>query len=91
MQKLWNDLAWEEYIAWQNQDRKTLRKINKLISEIERSGGRGLGKAELLKGDFSGYASARIDQKNRLVYRIREIGGVQYIEIVQCGMHYQDR
>ena len=61
MTKLWHDTAWEDYLYWQTQDRKTLKKINILIQDIERNGYNGIGKPEPLKGDLSGFWSVRID------------------------------
>lgn len=84
MHKDWSDAAWEEYVAWQAKDTKTLARINLLIRDADRDPFRGLGKPEALKGDLSGWWSRRIDEKNRLVYRVRD--GV--LEIAQCGTHY---
>jgi toxin YoeB len=84
MTKIWADKAWEDYLYWQEQDRKTLRKINKLLKDIERSAFEGIGKPEPLKHERQGYWSRRIDDTNRLVYRI--VGG--QIEIAQCKAHY---
>lgn len=84
MHKDWSDAAWEEYVAWQAKDTKILARINLLIRDADRDPFRGLGKPEALKGDLSGWWSRRIDEKNRLVYRVR--GGV--LEIAQCGTHY---
>ena len=89
MKKIWNETAWEEYLFWQNQDRKTLRKINKLINEIERSGSKSIGHAEQLKGDLKGWSSVNIDKKNRLVYRISGKDENKYLEILQCKTHYE--
>ena len=76
--------AWEEYVYWQNQDRKTLNKINELISDIQRNGSmNGIGKPEQLRY-CKGY-SRRIDDKNRLVYQIDEL---QNIKILACKGHY---
>lgn len=66
---------------------KTLKKINNLLKDIERNGNSGLGKPEPLKGDFSGYWSREIDEKNRLVYKID--GNI--IKIIQCKNHYNDK
>lgn len=77
--------AWEEYCYWQNQDRKTLRKINLLLLDIQRNGFVGIGKPEPLKNNLSGYWSRRIDNVNRLVYRINN----EHIEIIQCKNHYE--
>lgn len=84
MIKAWDDFAWEDYLYWQMQDKKTLRRINQLIQDIERNGYSGIGKPEPLKGDLQGYWSRRIDESNRLVYRIKE----DRIEILQCRSHY---
>lgn len=87
MNKAWQDDAWNDYLYWQTQDKKTLRKINNLLKDIDRNGYEGLGKPEPLVGDFSGYWSRRIDTKNRIVYKIEN----NQIIIVQCGSHYRDK
>ena len=87
MHKRWSDEAWEDYEYWQNQDRKTLKKINRLIKSIDRNGYECEGHPEELKGDLSGYWSVHIDEKNRIVFRIKE----ECIEIAQCGSHYRDK
>jgi toxin YoeB len=87
MNKIWSDIAWDEYLYWQAQDRKTLKKINELLKDIDRNGYKCKGKPEPLKGNYSGYWSVRIDQKNRLVFRI-ENGA---LEIAQCKTHYDDK
>ena len=87
MKKFWHDKAWEEYLYWQTQDKKTLRKINRLLEDIDRNGYHCAGKAEPLKNNLSGYWSVRIDEQNRIVFRITE--GV--LEIIQCGSHYGDK
>ena len=79
--------AWEDYLYWLEQDKKTLRRINKLITDIERNGYDGIGNPEPLIGNYSGYWSRRIDEKNRLVYRVLN----DTIEIVQCRTHYGDK
>ena len=85
MHKKWSDEAWDDYLDWQGEDKKTLKKINALIKSIERDGeSRGIGKAEELKGNWSGFYSRRIDEKNRLVYRVID----DVIEIVTCREHY---
>ena len=86
MIKVWSDGAWEDYLYWQTQDKKTLKRINALILDIDRNGNTGIGKPEPLKGDLSGLWSRRIDEVNRLVYRIRD----GRIEILQCRTHYGD-
>jgi toxin YoeB len=86
MIKSWHDRAWDEYTDWQTEDKKTLRRINKLLKDIERNGYTGIGKPEPLKGDLSGWWSRKIDDENRIVYRLND--GV--IEISQCRGHYSD-
>ena len=78
------EAAWADYLYWQTQDKKTLKRINELIKDIERNGNFGIGKPEPLKGNLSGLWSRRIDEYNRLVYRIRE----DLLEIVACRDHY---
>lgn len=78
--------AWEEYCYWQNQDRKTLKRINQLLIDIKRNEFAEIGKPEPLKNDLSGFWSRRIDEANRIVYRIVN----EQIEIVQCKGHYND-
>ena len=87
MTKAWTDDAWEDFEYWMEQDKKTLRRIKELLKDIDRNGYKGKGKPEPLKGDLSGYWSRRIDDKNRIVYKID--GDV--IRIVQCGSHYRDK
>ena len=84
MRKIWDDSAWADYLYWQTQDKKTLKRINELIKDIERNGNLGIGKPEPLKGNLSGLWSRRIDEYNRLVYRIRE----DLLEIVSGRDHY---
>jgi len=86
MTKTWFDEAWNDYLYWQTQDKKTLKRINQLVQDIERNGYNGIGKPEPLKGDLSGWWSRRIDEANRLVYRIKD----GRIEIAQCRTHYGD-
>lgn len=87
MNKVWEDEAWEEYLYWQKQDKKTLKRINDLIKDIDRNGNEGIGKPEPLTGNRSGYWSRRIDAKNRLVYRIDGVN----ILIAACKSHYGDK
>lgn len=86
MIKAWDDEAWGDYLHWQTQDRKTLRQINAILKDIDRNGYDGIGKPEPLRENLSGWWSRRIDDSNRIVYRIRE----GRIEIIQCGSHYRD-
>lgn len=87
MIKAWDDFAWEDYLYWQKQDKKTLRRVNQLLQDIDRNGYSGIGKPEPLKGNLQGYWSRRIDDTNRIVYRIID----DRIEILQCRSHYNDR
>ena len=82
MKKIWSETAWNDYIYWQKQDKKTLKKINDLIKDIERNKYTGLGSPEPLRGDLAGFWSRHIDSKNRLIYNIDEIHGT--IAIAQC-------
>lgn len=84
MKKAWFDEAWEDYLYWQIQDKKIIKRINLLIKDIERNYYDGIGKPEPLKGNLSGWWSRRIDNTNRLVYRINN----NILEIVSCKTHY---
>jgi len=86
VKKIWFDEAWEDYIYWQTEDKKTLKRINILIKDIERSNFDGIGKPEALRGELSGFWSRRIDDTNRFVYRINN--GI--LEILSCRGHYDD-
>jgi len=86
MNKIWFEEAWADYLYWQTQDKKTLKRINAVIKDIERGNFDGIGKPEPLKGEFSGCWSRRIDDTNRIVYRIR--GGM--LEIISCKGHYKN-
>lgn len=87
MIKLWTDEAWKDYTYWQNQDKKVLKRINSLLKDIDRNGYDGIGKPEPLRNELSGYWSRRIDDSNRIVYRIED----NTVKIVQCGSHYRDK
>lgn len=76
--------AWEQYLYWQGQDKKTLKRINSLITEAARTPFDGIGKPEALRGDLSGYWSRRIDDTNRLVYRATD----KELVIIACRFHY---
>lgn len=78
--------AFGEYILWQSEDRKTLKRINALLRDISRDPFGGIGKPEPLKGDLSGYWSRRINDTDRLVYRTQG----DTIEVYQCKGHYDD-
>jgi toxin YoeB len=80
----WTDEAWKDYIYWQTQDRKTLKRINKLINGAMRHPFEGIGKPEPLRENLSGFWSRRIDDTNRLVYAVDD----DYITIISCRYHY---
>jgi len=80
----WTDQAWSDYLYWQTQDKKTLKRINKLIADTKRSPFEGIGKPEPLKENLSGFCSRRIDDTNRLVYAVDEPS----ITILSCRYHY---
>ncbi|MDR2868821.1 MAG: Txe/YoeB family addiction module toxin [Deferribacteraceae bacterium] len=84
MIKIWSDHAWDDYLYWQEQDKKILRRINQLIKDIERNLYEGIGKPEPLKHEWQGYWSRRIDDFHRLIYRIHN----GCLEIAQCRAHY---
>lgn len=86
MNKAFTDIGWEDYLYWQTEDRKTLRKINTLLKDIERNGNEGIGKPEPLTGDLSGFWSRRINQKHRLIYALE----MDQIIIIACRYHYDD-
>lgn len=81
----WTKSAWADYLYWQSQDKKTLKRINLLIENIMRTPFRGIGKPEKLKDTLSGFLSRRIDDTNRLVYAV----DVNQITIISCRYHYQ--
>lgn len=84
MRLLWESNAWEEYLSWQSEDKKTLKRINSLIKDMQRSPFDGIGKPEPLKGDLRGYWSRRIDHVNRIVYTVIE----DDLIIISCRGHY---
>ncbi|MCL2655348.1 MAG: Txe/YoeB family addiction module toxin [Coriobacteriia bacterium] len=85
---VFNGRGWDDYTYWQTQDRKTIKRINKLFADIDRNGNEGIGSPEQLSEDLAGWWSRRIDDKNRLVYRLRDNDA---IEVVQCRGHYDDK
>ena len=87
MKIIWSDIAWDDYLYWQEQDKKTLKKINNLIKSIERNGYECERKPEPLVGNLKGFWSLRIDKQNRFVFRIMDGA----IEIAQCRTHYGDK
>ena len=87
-EKIWSDDAWEDYLYWQVQDKKTLKRINQLIQDIERNGCmEGIGKPEPLSGNLQGEYSHRINEKDHLVYHMED--GRLYI--AHCRGHYGKR
>ncbi len=84
---IWNKRSWEQYLWWQAQDRKMLKRINALIADIARNGNEGLGKPEPLRNEFSGYWSRRITEEHRLIYQIT--GDETEIRIAACRYHYE--
>ena len=87
MRKLaWGSKAWQDYLYWQSQDKKTLKRINRLIQDTLSDPFEGIGKPEPLKESLSGFWSRRIDETNRLVYAIDD----DYLTIISCRYHYQD-
>lgn len=77
------ELAWEQYLYWQTQDKKFIKKLNKLLADIDRNGNEGIGHPEPLKGNLAGWWSREIDEKNRLIYKIED----GCIKIFQCKNH----
>jgi len=80
----WTDAGWSDYMYWQTQDKKTLKRINKLIENIIRTPFEGIGKPERLKENLSGFWSRRIDDSHRLVYVVTDT----HITIIACRYHY---
>lgn len=87
MNKMFSDNAWQDFLLWMREDRKTAKKVASLLADIERNGNEGLGKPESLKGNLSGYWSRRISEKDRLIYRFDETT----IYIAACKGHYGDK
>lgn len=80
----WDESAWDDYLWWQKEDRRTLKRINSLIRDISRNGNVGIGKPEALKPGLSGYWSRRITDEHRLVYKVVD----DEIRIASCRYHY---
>ncbi|MBE6965749.1 MAG: Txe/YoeB family addiction module toxin [Oscillospiraceae bacterium] len=85
MNKLWTDDAWEDYLYWSSEDKKTLKRINLLLKDIDRNHYDGIGKPEPLKFELQGFWSRRIDERNRLVYKIED----NNVIILHCKGHYE--
>ncbi len=84
MKVLWEERAWADYLYWQRQDRKTLKRINELVKDMQRDAFHGIGKPEPLRGTLSGYWSRRIDDTNRIVYDVLD----DVLRIIACRGHY---
>ena len=80
----WTDEAWADYLYWRSQNKKTLKRINRLINETKRTPFTGIGKPEPLKENLAGFWSRRIDETNRLVYAVDD----DYLTILSCRYHY---
>lgn len=82
---LWTKASWADYIYWQRQDRKTLKRINRLVADTQRSPFEGIGKPEPLRENLSGFWSRRINGSNRLVYAVDD----DKLTIISCRYHYE--
>ena len=82
---VWTAAAWEDYVWWQGQDRKTLKRINLLIADVLRQPFEGIGKPEPLRENLSGFWSRRIDDTHRLVYAV----AANDLVIIACRYHYE--
>ena len=87
MNKIFTKNGWDDYLYWQTEDRRTLRKINQLIVDITRNGNEGVGKPEALSGNLTGFWSRRINDKDRMIYKIDQ----ENIYILACRYHYGDK
>lgn len=87
MNKVFTMNGWKDYVYWQTEDRKILKKINSLLEDIDHNGNDGMGKPEPLTGNLAGFRSRRINDKDRLIYKIDETN----IYILACRYHYSDR
>lgn len=87
MRLLWDERAWDDYLWWQKQDKKTLKRINALIKDIQRNPFEGIGKPEPLKENRSGWWSRRIDEANRIVYKVE----LESVIIAECRSHYDEK
>lgn len=81
----WTEEAWADYLYWQTQDKKTLKRINRLIADTMRSPFEGIGKPEALKQNLAGFWSRRIDESNRLVYAVSD----SQVTVISCRYHYR--
>jgi len=85
MNKIFTDKAWEDYVYWQNADKKIIKRIHELLKDIDRNGHEGIGKPEPLKHELHGFWSRRISPEHRLIYAVED----EQILIVQCRYHYE--
>lgn len=85
MKVVFSSQGWDDYLWWQQQDRKLLKRINQLIRDVERNGNDGLGKPEPLKHGFQGYWSRRINAEHRLIYKVVD----NEVRIAACRYHYE--
>lgn len=82
----WTIAAWNDYVYWQGQDKRTLRRINRLVQDVLRSPFSGVGRPEALKGNLAGLWSRRIDERHRLVYTIDD----ERVTVISCRYHYDE-
>ena len=87
MNKVFTKNGWEDYLYWQTEDRKTLKKINSLLEDISRNGNAGIGKPEPLTGNLAGFCSRLINDKDRLIYKFDQ----DNIYVLACRYHYSDK
>ena len=84
MKLVFTELSWEDYLFWQKNDKQKLKRVNELLKDISRSPYEGIGKAEPLRFNYSGFWSRRIDEEHRLIYRVVD----DEIQIAKCRFHY---
>jgi toxin YoeB len=89
MKLQWAEEAWDDYLWWQANDTKLLRRINEILRDTMRGPFDGLGRPEALRNELSGQWSRRISQEHRLVYRVSGKGNGQVLEILACRFHYK--
>ena len=87
MNKLFSQTGWDDFMAWVREDRKIAKKIHTLLKDIERNGNEGIGKPEALSGDLAGFWCRRINDKDRLIYKIDD----ENVYILACRFHYGDK
>jgi toxin YoeB len=84
MKLIWDEAAWDDYVWWQTEDRKVLKRVNALLKDVARNGNEGIGKPEALQHGFQGYWSRRITDEHRLVYKVAG----DEIRVATCRYHY---